>query len=134
MLNHVRGLTSFQDLQYLNRIRTSSFCEAALLQGLLESDNSFEECLQEASHYQMPQSLRRLFATILVYCNPSNPKMLWEKFEDAMCEDYKCVILSFSTRRAKALASMNSVLQSMGKNIADYGFTNTNVEKTKACI
>ncbi|KAG7958763.1 hypothetical protein I3843_10G033700, partial [Carya illinoinensis] len=35
----------------------------------------------------MPNSLRCLFATILVYCNPTNPKELWERFEKEMSED-----------------------------------------------
>ena len=45
LLNQVKGPMSFQDLQCFNGTQTSSFCEAALLRGLLESANSFEEFL-----------------------------------------------------------------------------------------
>ncbi|PWZ34229.1 hypothetical protein Zm00014a_038492 [Zea mays] len=36
----------------------------------------------------MPSTLRRLFSTILVYCEPSNVAVLWWKRLDAMLEDY----------------------------------------------
>jgi hypothetical protein len=75
-LNHIRGPSSFEDLKKVRGIVASTFCEAALLHGLLETDNSLEKCLEEASSYQMSYSLRRLFATILVYCNPNNPRAL----------------------------------------------------------
>lgn len=66
----------------------------------------------------MPQSLRRLFAT----------KILWKKFEDAMSEDYKYLTISFSTTQVKVLANINSVLQSMERNITDYALPNINIE------
>ncbi|XP_060210795.1 uncharacterized protein LOC132637774 [Lycium barbarum] len=59
LLTHVRGPTSYADL------------------------------LMPVITYQMPYSLRRLFATLLVYCNPTNPRDLWEQFEESMSEDYK---------------------------------------------
>lgn len=47
--------------------------------------------MSEAANYQMPYSLRYLFATLLVYCNPANPKELWQKFESSMAEDFTTV-------------------------------------------
>lgn len=66
----------------------------------------------------MPQSLRRLFTT----------KILWKKFEDAMSEDYKYLTISSSTTQVKVLANINSVLQSMERNITDYALPNINIE------
>ena len=37
----------------------------------------------------MPYALQRLFATILVFCEPSDVLELWEKHKEAMLEDYK---------------------------------------------
>ena len=65
-----------------------SLREAALLHDLLESYTTLEQCLQEASMYQMPYIVRCLFATILVYCNPGNPRELYEKFESVISEDH----------------------------------------------
>ncbi|THU82958.1 hypothetical protein K435DRAFT_619024, partial [Dendrothele bispora CBS 962.96] len=30
--------------------------------------------------------LRQLFATILLFCSPSKPELLWHDFRDSMCE------------------------------------------------
>jgi hypothetical protein len=40
-----------------------------------------------SSNTARPQQIRTLFAIILTTCFPSNPKDLWEKFKDYMCED-----------------------------------------------
>ena len=66
----------------------SSFCEAIERRGLIEEDNTLDECLTEATLFQMPSSLRRLFATILVFCEPHDVMGLWKKHYDAMSEDY----------------------------------------------
>ena len=54
--------------------------------------------------------------------------MLWEKFEDAICENYDFPKFSSNITQAKGLANINSVLQSMGKSIMDYAFTNADIE------
>lgn len=67
-------------LKNVNSIETSSFREAAQLHGLLEGDDNIKLCLKEASFYQIPYPLHCLFANILIYCKPNNPKKLWEIF------------------------------------------------------
>ena len=76
LLNHIRGATSFEHFKNVNDTLTSSFREVALSHGLLDTDDSIELALKEASLYQMPFALRHLFATILVLCKPNNPKEL----------------------------------------------------------
>nr|XP_048324704.1 uncharacterized protein LOC125421033 [Ziziphus jujuba var. spinosa] len=120
LLNHVRGATSFDDLKCVNGVQCLSYRDATLLHGLLESDNSFELCLEEASLYQMPYSLRRLFATLLVYCSPSNPRDLWIKYEKALSDDFKYLNYSDRVKRSKVLGHINIILESMGKTLADY--------------
>lgn len=75
---------SFKNLKTINGIVLSPFHEAALSYGLLKYDNYLTLCLDEASTYQMPFTLCRLFATLLAFCEPNDPKMLWDKFEKAM--------------------------------------------------
>ncbi|XP_027155566.1 uncharacterized protein LOC113755901 [Coffea eugenioides] len=88
LLCHVRGPTSFDDLLTVNGELMSSFREAALKMGLLESDNYIEETLEEAVAFQMPSFLRLLFATLLFYCSPTDPKLLWTRFEKDLSSDY----------------------------------------------
>jgi ATP-dependent DNA helicase PIF1 len=40
--------------------------------GLIEEDKSLDECLTKSSLFQMPSSLRGLFATIIVFCEPKD--------------------------------------------------------------
>ncbi|CAL5441876.1 unnamed protein product [Camellia sinensis] len=128
LLNNIRGPTSFESLRTINGRKAKTFREAALLYGLLQSDNNLEQCLEEAISYQMPYSLRRLFATILIHCAPNNPKQLWEKFKDYMAEDYaKTTNLSKQEIFKKVLQSINSTLQSMGKNIKDFNICSDNM-------
>ncbi|XP_027120495.1 uncharacterized protein [Coffea arabica] len=87
LLKHVKKPTLFHDLKVINGKIATSFREAAEFLGLLQADNSVEICLAEAVLYQMPSSLRHLFATILVYCNPSNCQELWLKFKNFLSED-----------------------------------------------
>ncbi|XP_075478989.1 uncharacterized protein LOC142519855 [Primulina tabacum] len=68
LLLHVRGPKSYSDLLTVRGIFCFTFKEAAQRMGLLESDKSNFECLNEAASFHMPIALRRLFATILVYC------------------------------------------------------------------
>ncbi|KAG5576922.1 hypothetical protein H5410_057056 [Solanum commersonii] len=77
--------------------------------------------MSEAVSYQMPYSLRRLFATLLVYCNPGNPKDLWKKFEDSMSEDFKKIsTISKTNIQQSVLNHINEVLLSMGYNINEF--------------
>jgi ATP-dependent DNA helicase PIF1 len=68
LLNHVTGATSYVDLRTIDGVTLPTFHEAAERRGLLESDNTLDECLTE----------RALFATILVYCEPSDVAVLWK--------------------------------------------------------
>ncbi|XP_019233403.1 PREDICTED: uncharacterized protein LOC109214007 [Nicotiana attenuata] len=76
LLMNVRGPNSYQDLCKVDGKCCSTFREAAEKRGLLQCDNNLVEYMSEATNYQMPYSLRRLFATLLVYCNPANPTEL----------------------------------------------------------
>ena len=88
LLNHVAGATSFDHLKMADGVVQATFREATERRGLIEEDNTLDECLTEASTFQMPYSLRRLFATILVFCEPSDVFALWKKHLDALSEDY----------------------------------------------
>ena len=90
LLNNVAGATSYEHLRTVDGVILPSFREAAERRGLIEEDNTLDECLIEASFFQMPSSLRRLFATILVFYEPNDVMWLWKKHYDAMLEDYSC--------------------------------------------
>lgn len=65
----------------------------------------------------MPYNLRQLFATILVYCNPTDLKELWEHFEQDISTDFQTSDATLADIRTKILQSVSSVLDSMGNDI-----------------
>ncbi|KAL0381194.1 UNVERIFIED_CONTAM: hypothetical protein Sangu_0183700 [Sesamum angustifolium] len=104
LLNHVTGPKSFDDLLTVDGIHYLTFKQAAEKHGLLEDDNSIRDCLVEARSFRMPSALRRLFATILLYCEPSGVRMLWEENYPHMIEDYP------SSSNVNSLYIMNKLL------------------------
>jgi len=52
-------------LKIVNEKEASSFQEATLSHGLLESDNYIEQCLVEASIYQTPYTLKIAICNIV---------------------------------------------------------------------
>ncbi|XP_027102557.1 uncharacterized protein [Coffea arabica] len=77
--------------------------------GLLQSDTHLEDTLNEAAAFQMFSSLRTLFAILLAYCSPSNPRVIWEKYEAKMSRDFERVpdgfILSHDERLTREIWS-----------------------------
>ena len=84
LLNHRRGATLYEDLRTVNGRLCSTFREACELMGLIETDKSLDDYLMESATFQMPYALRRLFATILVFCEATKIHALWEKHLESM--------------------------------------------------
>ncbi|VVA39576.1 PREDICTED: LOC110435698 isoform, partial [Prunus dulcis] len=116
-----RGATSFLNLMTIGGILQPTFKEAAEQQGLLEGDDSIRQCLLEAFTIRMPSALRRLFVTILVYCEPVGVRTLWDEFYPFMIEDY-----AFSSNLRcnvivnRLLRDLNTFLVQFNKNIKDF--------------
>jgi hypothetical protein len=87
LLTTVRGPTSWEDLRRFDDVVHPTFHAACLARGLLENDDEWRECLQEASLTHLGESLRRLFNLILIHCSPAQPDVLWRDFRDALCDD-----------------------------------------------
>ncbi|XP_015167741.1 ATP-dependent DNA helicase RRM3-like [Solanum tuberosum] len=121
LLNHVRGPTSFEYLLTVNGKHCETFKQAAKERGLLESDNSISECLREAVTFKMPAALRCLFATILVHCNPTDVRCLWDTYYGDMSEDFQRSHSSTTNAPIQCtLKSINYYLESMGQSVDKY--------------
>jgi len=120
LLNHVAGATSFECLRTMDGKMLPTFCEATERRGLIEEDNTLNESLAETTGWMMPYALRRLFATILVFCEPSDVFGLWEKHKEAMSEDYRHNNQSTFMVEQMVLMDIQKLLQSMQKDIKMY--------------
>ncbi|XP_048565321.1 uncharacterized protein LOC125545433 [Triticum urartu] len=121
LLNHVRGAISYEDLKTVNGKICLTFREACEQRGLIETDKSLDDCLIEAATFQMPSALRRLFATILVFCEATNIKELWDKHLEVMTEDYRRIQPNQATLEQMVLRDIRDLIHSMGKDIKSYG-------------
>ena len=121
ILNHVKGPTGFQDLLTVNGITYPTFKQAAEQRGLLENDNSIRQCMLEVANIRMPLALRRLFATILVFCDPTRVRDLWNEFYLHMVDDYpSSSITTDVVRTNRLLNDLKLLLLQHGRRITEF--------------
>ncbi|KAG2562413.1 hypothetical protein PVAP13_8KG259500 [Panicum virgatum] len=121
LLNHVRGPTSFISIRTVRGVVSPTFRECCEKLGLIETDRSLDNALSEAVAFQMPCALRRIFATIMVFCEYTNIRTLWDKHFESMAEDYVRVHGNSSSVEQFILKDIADILSSMGKDIRNYG-------------
>ncbi|CAH1424037.1 unnamed protein product [Lactuca virosa] len=128
LLCHVRGPTCFEDLYTVNNVRHPTFRKAALERGLIETDDSLSQCLAEASLFQFPNALRRLFATILVFCDPGDVRKLWNAHYSSLSEDYRRQYDNANRVQNMVLTDMTVFLQSMGNKLDNFDLPTVNTD------
>lgn len=87
LINVVRGAKSFEDLKTVCGVTYKKFKDACYARGLLDDDKEWHDCLEEASFWATPNQLRKLFVTILLYCEVGSPLKLWENKWKYLAED-----------------------------------------------
>ncbi|XP_074298441.1 uncharacterized protein LOC141629320 [Silene latifolia] len=128
LLLNVRGPKSFEDLCTVDGIKCATFQEAALKPRLLEADNTVEMCLDEVVAIQMPFSLRQLFATCLIFCQPKDPSSLWAKFYPALSDDFKHKHpTDVSKVQQLTYRLVERVIEAMGRTMKAFGLDHLSV-------
>ena len=121
MLNHVRGAISYENMRTWRGAMYAIFRQACEVMGLVESDKSLDDCLTESAQFRMPCSLRRHFVTIMVFCECTNIRRLWDNHLDTMSEDFRRTCDNSSRIEQMVLRDISYHLTSMGKDIRHYG-------------
>ncbi|XP_074324272.1 uncharacterized protein LOC141661187 [Apium graveolens] len=78
-LSNVRGPTSFDALKTINGVCCRTFKEACKQLGLLDDDNEWHSVLKYCSNGGFPEQIRQLFMHIIVNCQVTDLKKLWEQ-------------------------------------------------------
>ncbi|XP_019156692.1 PREDICTED: uncharacterized protein LOC109153274 [Ipomoea nil] len=131
LLMNVRAPKSYEHLKMVGESMATTFREVAEKLGLLQSDQVIDQCLQEAMCWQMPTSFRRLFATLLIFCNIPSPHDLWTKYKEHLCEDIISSCNSIIDAENKCLHMISDILESLGKNINDFGLVSYHIGLSK---
>ena len=132
LLTNIRGAVSFEDLRTYKegpqRHICATFREACIRYGLLEDDNEWRQCLQEAGDMASGRQLRNLFVIILRDCGPSDPLALWMQFRNKICDDLRYALHNGNIRRDPTedqiydygLYLIDRILQSSNKSLRDW--------------
>ncbi|XP_058208347.1 uncharacterized protein LOC131321380 [Rhododendron vialii] len=104
------------------------FKSACVARGLLEDDDEWVQCLQEAAIMKTGYQLRRLFCVILTQCSPLQPLELWKRFFINICDDLEHKIrMLFAIPNPTethiedyGLYPLNQMLEETCKNLHDF--------------
>ena len=127
LLFHVLGPTSFEDVRTVDGEVYNSFRDACIARGLLQDDSEWRRALQFAFR-SLFVPLTEIFATLLAFCNVSDPVGLWEEFRARLVQDIRQRFRQRpqlqSTEQAEkyVLLEIENYLQSMvRKTLKDFG-------------
>ena len=68
-------------------VEVDTFQEACRRLGLLDGNQEWENVLEEVSNTASSPQLRALYIIILMFCEPSNPRSLFDKFWEMWTDD-----------------------------------------------
>ena len=88
LFHHVPGADNFSALRGVRALEFSTFQEACLARGLLQNDAEWDLASPEATCTQSCSSVREIYVTVLLFCNPADPAGLFEKHTVFMVDDF----------------------------------------------
>lgn len=122
LLTNVAGAKSFEDLRTVNGIQYETFKHACLMLHLIEDDQEWNYCFNEAVVFSTGSSLRDLFITALTFGQLIEPALLWEQYCTHICDDLKHKLRSkFSEQAHEKYLIIDETLYYKGKSSWDYG-------------
>ncbi|KAJ1273706.1 hypothetical protein BS78_05G005300 [Paspalum vaginatum] len=130
LLNTVKGCTSYEEIRTVGGIVHPTFKAACRAMGFLDDDNEWIDCIHEAANWATGTQLRQLFATILVHCEVTDPKRIWDSTWEALSEDiqhrqrkilnFQTLQLTVSQKKAYALIEIEKLMQQTGTSLKNY--------------
>ena len=121
LLLHVPGACSFENLRTVNGHTYGSFKEACIALDIFSDDTEWHNALTQASLLNMPYQIRQLFVTILIFCCPKDPLLLWHEHSHSMLEDFLHNGMTHEQATTAALSDIDISLGSHGKSCRYFG-------------
>ncbi|GJY56316.1 ATP-dependent DNA helicase PIF1-like protein [Tanacetum coccineum] len=98
--------------------------ELPIERGLIKSDDYIHACLPESSTHELPGPLRRLYTTLLIFCDVGDVRKLWDDHYESLSEDYSLNCASDERVQNMVLTDISAILQSMGRSLSDFDLPN----------
>jgi hypothetical protein len=128
LLSKVKGAVSFEVLRTVNGVVHDTFKSACIALGLYDLDDEWNAYLEEAVGMQTVAQLRSLFVTILAFSILGEPRMLWDKYKEHICNDCKVALQrrgivepSIEQIESWALHSLRDALAKFNKTLEEFG-------------
>jgi hypothetical protein len=86
LLYNKPGATSFADLRTVDGDEQATFKDACLKIGLLETDRELDWVMEEAALMSFGSALIAVFATMLIFLQPTKALEFWERHRNALCQ------------------------------------------------
>jgi len=126
----VKGAVSYQDLRFHNHIHHSTFKEACRSRGLLGDDREWYDAFDEAAGWATSAQLRKLFVTMIVFCQVGDENAFFEKVWQLLADDiqyqFRDIIgdpnyqMPEANARDYLLEELASIFVQNGRNIREF--------------
>jgi len=130
LLNCVKGATSYEHLRTVDGTEHNTFKDACIAMGLLLDNNEWHQALEEAGLWALGRQLCDMFASMLMFCEVTNPKKLWDTHWESLSDDIEVmtrrkrddpiVTLSEDTLKDRALYEIDQVFICNGHHLEDF--------------
>jgi hypothetical protein len=130
LLNCVKGATSYEHLRIVDGIEHDTFKDACIAMGLLADDNEWHQTLEEAGLWALGRQLRGMFVSMLMFCEVTKPKQLWDAHWESLsndievmthCEHDDLAVTFFEDAlKDRALYEINQVFIRNGHRLEDF--------------
>jgi len=91
LLNYVKGATSYEHLRTVDGREHDTFKDACIAMGLLADDNEWDQAFEEANVWASGRQLRDMFASMLMFCEVTNPRQLWHAHWESLSDDIEAM-------------------------------------------
>ena len=133
---HCKGKTSFQHLRTLPNGRVcDTYQEVCRELGLLTDDQEWERVLEESVSTRLCPQIRELYVAILMFCQPANPRGLFDEFWQTWTDDFeqrgrhRNMALDSDQLKTMVLLDLQLRLQSFEKELRDFGLPEPSPEE-----
>jgi len=107
-----------------------TFKDACIAMGLLTDDNEWDQALEETGVWASGRQLCDMFASMLMFCEVTNPRQLWDAHWESLSNDIEAmtccehadpiVTLSEDALKDRALYEIDQVLMRNGHCLEDF--------------